>query len=435
MTRTILNIFALCALSVQSLAAHDLSGQWQGTLPVQGGIRLILKVTQSENGALSAGLINIDQSPQETPVKSVTLAGSTFRFDFNDGPDRYEGTLSDDGKTIAGKWYGARHPETPYVFDLHLASGADMWVIDSSPHQVRFVTVDNGIKLEVLDWGGTGRPLVLLAGLGNDAHIFDQFAPKLTPTYHVYGITRRGFGVSDKPEPADENYAVDRLGDDVLEVIAALKIDRPVVAGHSIAGQELSSLGSRHPEKIAGLIYLDSAYPYAFYDRAQGDFRLDLPIVQQKLARLGSILTPTRDDKTLANEVLDTDLPQLVKSLERMRQELNSKSEAALAMPKPPDSREARITQAVIAGGRKYTEIKCPVLAIFAVETSPAPGSDNPFALTQVELDSVAAEVKAFEAGVPTARVVRIPNADHYVFKSNEADVLREMNDFLTKLP
>src|ERR1700722_7294174 len=71
---------------------------------------------------------------------------------------------------------------------------------DPSPHTVQFVTVDENVKLEVLDWGGTGRPLVLLAGLGNTAHVFDEFAPKLTPEYHVYGITRRGYGASSHPE-------------------------------------------------------------------------------------------------------------------------------------------------------------------------------------------------------------------------------------------
>ena len=38
---------------------------------------------------------------------------------------------------------------------------------------------------------------------------------------------------------------------------------------------------------------------------------------------------------------------------------------------------------------------------------------------------------KAFETGLPTAHVVRIPRANHYVFLSNEADVLREMDAFL----
>jgi non-heme chloroperoxidase len=39
------------------------------------------------------------------------------------------------------------------------------------------------------------------------------------------------------------------------------------------------------------------------------------------------------------------------------------------------------------------------------------------------------------EAGVPSAKVVRLPNADHYIFRSNEAEVLRAMKDFLGKLP
>jgi non-heme chloroperoxidase len=100
----------------------------------------------------------------------------------------------------------------------------------------------------------TGRPLVFLAGLGNTAHTFDKFAPKIAEKYHVYGITRRGFGTSSKPAPTMENYSADRLGDDVLAVLDALKLDRPVLVGHSLAGEELSSVASRHPEWIAGLI-------------------------------------------------------------------------------------------------------------------------------------------------------------------------------------
>jgi pimeloyl-ACP methyl ester carboxylesterase len=101
--------------------------------------------------------------------------------------------------------------------------------------------------LEVLDWGGSGRPLVLLTGLGNTPHIFDKFTPKLTATYHVYGITRRGFGASSAPSPLTATYSADRLGEDVLTVLDALKSNRPVLAGHSLAGEELNSVGSRLP--------------------------------------------------------------------------------------------------------------------------------------------------------------------------------------------
>ena len=57
-------------------------------------------------------------------------------------------------------------------------------------------------------------------------------------------------------------YSADRLGDDVLAVLDALKLNRPVPAGHSLGGEELSSVGSRHPERVAGLIYLDAGYAY-----------------------------------------------------------------------------------------------------------------------------------------------------------------------------
>ncbi|MGA3242069.1 MAG: hypothetical protein ABSG03_37925, partial [Bryobacteraceae bacterium] len=50
---------------------------------------------------------------------------------------------------------------------------------DPSPHRVQMVKTEKHVQLEVLDWGGSGRPVVLLAGLGLTAHVYDGFAPKL----------------------------------------------------------------------------------------------------------------------------------------------------------------------------------------------------------------------------------------------------------------
>src|SRR5690242_2159364 len=105
--------------------------------------------------------------------------------------------------------------------------------------------------------------MILLAGLGNTAHVFDDLAHQLRANYHVYGITRRGFGKSSVP---NGGYAADRLGDDVLAVMDSLHLDKPVLVGHSIAGEELSSIGSRHGERVFALVYLDAADAYAFYD-------------------------------------------------------------------------------------------------------------------------------------------------------------------------
>ena len=126
---------------------------------------------------------------------------------------------------------------------------------DPSKHEVKFITVDEDVQLEVLDWGGAGRALVLLAGSGNTAHVFDDFAAKLSDCCHVYGITRRGFGSSSHPPTG---YDDQRLADDVLRVLDALHLDHPVLAGHSMAGGELTTIGRQHSERISGLIYVDA---------------------------------------------------------------------------------------------------------------------------------------------------------------------------------
>ena len=81
--------------------------------------------------------------------------------------------------------------------------------------------------------------------------MFDDFAPKLTPNFHVYGITRRGFGQSGF---SPEGYGADRLGDDVLAVLDALNLKRPILVGHSVGGEEMSSVATRHPSRVTALV-------------------------------------------------------------------------------------------------------------------------------------------------------------------------------------
>jgi non-heme chloroperoxidase len=339
---------------------------------------------------------------------------------------------------------------------------------DPSPHSVQFVTVDDNVKLEVLDWGGSGRPLVLLAGLGNTAHVFDDFAPKLTSEYHVYGITRRGFGASSAPA---SGYSPDRLGDDVTAVLDALKLARPVLVGHSIAGEELSSVATRHPERVAGLIYLDAIGAYAYYDRSRGDFSVDLQELQRNLEQLKR----PPDQLQLAQALLQDKLPQFERDLQQFQKLLQAQpaqparppvpsaddlasfpayrswyahayglsypeSEIRLGRESTPEGRVGKFrstpaSSAIIESLQKYTDIRVPVLAICAIPHERGPFAYNNSAERAVaeamDADVNEAQAKAFESGVPSARVVRLPHANHYVFLSNEADVLREIRAFL----
>jgi non-heme chloroperoxidase len=427
-------VYVLAILFAGSLHAQDITGNWQGTIsPSQGRqFRMVLQVTHDDSGALKAKIYSIDQGPAGDRVDSITVQNSTVKFVVGMIQLSYEGKLSPDGNSIAGTWtQGSRLP-----FNFNKATKATAWPLptDPSPHAVKFVTVEPGVKLEVLDWGGAGRPLIFLAALGDTAHAFDTFALKFTGKHHVYGITRRGFGDSSYPALDDHNYSADRLGDDVLAVIAALKLQKPVLVGHSIAGEELSSIGSRHPEKVSGLIYLDAGYPYALYDRAHGDTQLDMLDTRNKIEQLLPF-DPTGQKQPL--EALLATLPQLEKDLRNELKRLQAAPPPPTNSPQPPPPASAFFT--IFNGEQKYTAIKAPCLAIFAVPhdsgavlpTDPA----HHAAAVAFELERSTNMANAFATGVPSAEVVRLPNANHYVFKSNEAEVLRAMNNFLNKLP
>jgi pimeloyl-ACP methyl ester carboxylesterase len=92
-------------------------------------------------------------------------------------------------------------------------------------------------------------------------------------------------------------------------------------------------------------------------------------------------------------------------------------------------------TREIMSGMQKYTRITAPILAIFAVphDRGPLASSDAAARAAQEARDeeTTGAQAKAFENGLPTAKVVRIPHADHYVFRSHEAEVLRNIDEFV----
>jgi len=306
---------------------------------------------------------------------------------------------------------------------------------DPSRHTTRFVTVEKDVRLEVLDWGGSGKPLVLLAGGGDTAHVFDDFAPKLTASFHVYGITRRGFGQSGF---SPEGWGADRLGDDVVAVLDSLKLNRPVLVGHSIGGEELSSVATRYPNRVAGLVYSEAGYPYAF-DNGKGPSMKEFEDARKLMPQAPE---PSESDPAVASfaALQQTTLHALGFTY--------PEGELRQQYATTPDGRVGKQRDfpggaMMLEGMKKYADIPVPALVIFAnphAQPKWISESTDPKVREAGETFSVALlalttrQAKAFEDGVPTAHVVRLPGADHYVYLSNEADVLREMKSFLSTL-
>jgi pimeloyl-ACP methyl ester carboxylesterase len=205
----------------------------------------------------------------------------------------------------------------------------------------------------------------------------------------------------------------------------ALGIARPVLVGHSLAAEELSSIGSRFPAKVSGLIYLDAAYSFAFYDPSRPQLEIEMNDLKKRI------------DEIEAGGVDEQEkLRELETAVARFESILHQNNEDLKTMPPLPP--RSPIQAALNFGVEKYTSIPVPVLAIFA-----CPHNWDRFfpndpqrkaARLSADTAGCTAQVEAFGRGVPGARVVRVPNADHYIHRSNQAQVIDEMKKFLDRL-
>ena len=420
--RTIAIAALLALFGMTPALAQDISGIWQGTTKA----RRVVQIASSPAGGYSGEMHlegGIEGTLNGNPISSIMLDKDghvSFRTDRKFGV--FDGQLSRDGKTITGSWENLSGKQ-PLV--LTRARPKTAWVLDTAPHKILFVPItDRGqdnVSLEVLDYGGSGQPLVFLTGLGADAHDFDGLAPKFTGHHHVYAITRRGFGASSAPAATEANYDSDRLGDDVLAVLDALNIAKPVLAGHSIASEELSSIGTRYPERVAGLVYLDAFFPRGFYDpKVPVAYEVDANLVRRDLKRFQEAGPEEAD--TLIREIRAT-LPTLERELAWYQQSLKD-----VPPPRRVTMPQDEINNAIITSGRRYTGVKPPMLILLAM---PKPCQAN--CPAEPDLFALAAEAQrvAIAADYPAARIVRLANAEHELWRSNEADVLREMNAFM----
>lgn len=426
-------IRAQSSVRPEQAGTRTVTGYWQGVLEDGSGLRAVLQIRGHANGKYSGVFYSIDEGSRGIGV-ALHVDHSHIHFSVPALGGSYAGVFQLSASIIRGRWWSAGQS---VALNFEQPPPANRWRVAS--YKTALISVAPGVKLEVLDWGGSGRPLVLLAGLGDTAHVFDEFATKLTANYHVYGITRRGYGASSRPSPMNvANYGADRLGRDVLAVLAALKLRNCILVGHSIAGEELSSVASQPNDRVGGLVYLEAGYGYSFYSPELGDYQIDLNQMRTELDKL----TPD-----LTNEEEHIILKKVQRDFTGFERDLNREDvRTSMLADSPPSSTPAKVVptapspgSAILLGLRKFTMLSGHILAIFAI----------PHRLQQSDFKNAAAlaEFKAydehqtsaiadnFERGVSGAKVVRIRNADHYIFRSNETDVLREIETFVSSLP
>jgi pimeloyl-ACP methyl ester carboxylesterase len=310
-------------------------------------------------------------------------------------------------------------PTNPADSSYPVAPADTTWH-DPTPHRAGYA-LSGGVRIHYLDFGGRGEPLVFLTGLGSSAHIFDDLAPRFTDKFRVIAITRRGHAESDHPS---HGYTLDTLVADVKAVLDTLVLRRVNLAGHSIAGGELTRFAILYPDRVASLIYLDAMLQPAGLGRLIAEDTIKVKATSADFASYESARTwfqrcfygfwsPALETDFRINTtpitVTDTIFSEAVRS-PAWRQDYSKIRAPALVLYTLATLEQRRPCVARSADRERARRAKAFVDRRF-----------RPFQLAGV--DRVRREM-------PNARVVEL-KGHHFLFISNQDEVVSDMRQFL----
>lgn len=307
--------------------------------------------------------------------------------------------------------------------------------MDRSPHTSDFVSI-NGIRLHYLDWGGSGDVLLFLAGMGCNAHIFDDLAPRFIDKFHVMAVTRRGHGESDHP---DIGYDVDTLTEDIRQFLDALGIQKVILAGHSMANVELSHFNALHPERVLKLIFLDAAY-----DRncaTYKDMVTNSPFRRIQLPGLGADYdSPDDYFNAMKRAYPSFGLIWTEAMQEQSLHEITTSPDGKI-IDRMSDEISKAITDTLTSYELEDSKIRVPTLSFFSLSKGLNTISDE--WMTEEQKAEIRHHVETredhwtresielFRRNVPHARIIEIPRGHHYCFIQQAGLVYEEMRAFL----
>lgn len=129
-------------------------------------------------------------------------------------------------------------------------SPGEMFPAGDPAYRVSFPRLRSGLKVRVVERGDPeSPPVVLVHGWGCSVYVFRRNMPALAEAgFRVIAVDLKGHGLSDKPIAPDE-YTIDSLVEHLRDILDALAIQRPALAGHSLGGSLIYHFASRYRER------------------------------------------------------------------------------------------------------------------------------------------------------------------------------------------
>jgi lipase len=168
-------------------------------------------------------------------------------------------------REAAGQWEHARHVYDRYQrivrTELHAEPRREL-ALRYEPERPagRGLPLDELVPLEeitmhVVDWRGEEPTIVAIHGSAGHAYALTALGEQLAPDVRFIAVDLRGHGFSDKPP---SGYGVEEHVGDLLQLVAALDLQRPILLGHSIGGAIATFAVEAGRDAFGGLILLDA---------------------------------------------------------------------------------------------------------------------------------------------------------------------------------
>jgi pimeloyl-ACP methyl ester carboxylesterase len=156
------------------------------------------------------------------------------------------------------------------------------------------VTAHHGIfkdtNLHVDDFGGSGRPVVLIHGWPLSGESWKAQVPAISAAgYRVVTYDRRGFGRSDKPK---HGYTYDTLTEDLHTLLEALDLNDVTLVGFSMGGGEVARYFSQYgSDRLHSVVFASAVPPYLMHTPGNPDG----PLAPTEAAKMTAALTADQD--------------------------------------------------------------------------------------------------------------------------------------------
>jgi pimeloyl-ACP methyl ester carboxylesterase len=288
------------------------------------------------------------------------------------------------------------------------------------------------VRLNYLDWGGTGLPLVLIHGFGDTPHCFDDLAPALRDRYRVLAYARRGHGHSEAKSPYDTYTLVE----DLRQLLDGLGLDAVHLAGWSLGGREITCFAELYPDRVRTLTYLDAAL-----DRSDTAWRRAMEVSPLSLFPDQEALRSLDAYRRWWQSTWFVDVPWPDSAEAHIRDMVDQQPDGSLR-PTSPDSMFAEVLAVYTdpAGYRRdYRKVRAPVLFVFPAAFLPTLADPllrrlaNEWHTTQYRPIRIAA-IERLRRELHDVTIVELDAGNHNnFFLTQPADVVAAMRGFLAR--